>query len=235
MSTPTLRFLSGGAAQGLVRALKPEFETVQGCTLDGQFGAVGAMRDRLLAGEPCDLVILSQALVQELADQGHVLAHTARAVGVVKTGLAVPDGAPLVTVGSAQSLKSLLERARGIYFPDPAKATAGIHFMKVLRELKLADRLADRLRTFPNGATAMAEMTRSGDAGVVGCTQVTEILYAPGVRLVGLLPPPYELATTYTAAVCTRGEEPELAQAFIDLLTSESAQPLRQVGGFDEA
>lgn len=56
MGTTTLRFLSGGAAQGLVRGLKPEFETVQACALDGQFGAVGAMRDRLLAGDPCDLV-----------------------------------------------------------------------------------------------------------------------------------------------------------------------------------
>lgn len=235
MSTGTLRILSGGAAQGLVRGLQPEFEAAQSCTIEGHFGAVGAMRDRLLAGEPCDLVILSQALVQALADQGHVLAYTARPVGVVKTGLAVPDGGPLVSVGSAQSLKTLLDRASAIYFPDPAKATAGIHFMKVLRELKVAERLADRLHTFPNGATAMAEMARGGDNRAVGCTQVTEILYAPGVRLVGLLPPPYELATTYTAAVCTRGEQPQLAQAFVDLLTSESARPLREVGGFEAA
>lgn len=233
MSTRTLRVLSGGAAQGLVRGLTPEFEAVQACTLDSRHGAAGAMRERLLAGDPCDLVIFAQPLVQALADQGHVLAHTARAVGTVKTGLAVPDQAARVTVGSAQALKALIERASAIYFPDPVQATAGIHFMKVLRELKLADRLAERLRSFPDGSTAMAEMARSGDPRAIGCAQVSEILYAPGTRLAGLLPPPYELTTAYTAAVCTRGEEPELAQAFIELVTSESARPLREVGGFE--
>jgi molybdate transport system substrate-binding protein len=235
MNKPALRFLCSGAAQGLVRGLKPEFEARGSCTLDGHFGAGRAMRDRLFAGAPCDVVILSQSLVHELADQGHVLAHTAREVGVVKIGLAVPDGAPLAGVTSGLGLKALLERAAGIYIPDPATATAGIHFMRILRELKLAERLAGRLHAFPDGPTAMAEMARAGERGAVGCTRVSEILYAPGVQLVGWLPPPYELATTYAAAVCTRAEEPLLAQAFIDLLTCESARPLREVGGFDAA
>ena len=58
-----LRILSGGAAQGLVEALRPAFEAESGCTIDGTFGAVGAMRARLLGGEPADLVILTRALI----------------------------------------------------------------------------------------------------------------------------------------------------------------------------
>ena len=58
-----LRILSGGAAQGLVGALAPQFEAETGCEIGGTFGAVGAMRDKLLAGEPADLLILSRALI----------------------------------------------------------------------------------------------------------------------------------------------------------------------------
>ena len=46
----TIRILSGGAAQGLVEALQPAFEASTGCKIDSVFGAVGAMKARLLAG-----------------------------------------------------------------------------------------------------------------------------------------------------------------------------------------
>ena len=45
-----LTILSGGAAQGLVGALAAEFKAQSGCEIDGTFGAVGAMRDKLLSG-----------------------------------------------------------------------------------------------------------------------------------------------------------------------------------------
>lgn len=103
----------------------------------------------------------------------------------------------------------MLRKASGIYFPDPVKATAGIHFMKVLQALGLDQELAARLRPFPNGATAMREMAQARGDDVVGCTQVTEILYTPGLQLVGVLPKEFGLPTVYTAAVCTRSARPD--------------------------
>ena len=47
-----LTLLSGGAAHGLVAALAPQFKAETGADIDGTFGAVGAMRDKLLAGAP---------------------------------------------------------------------------------------------------------------------------------------------------------------------------------------
>ncbi len=48
----------------------------------------------------------------------------------------------------SNTLHSLLV-ARGIYFPDPVKATAGIHFMSVLKRLGIDAELASRLQPFP--------------------------------------------------------------------------------------
>lgn len=229
----TVRILSGGAAQGLVRSLQAKFEAENATRIEGAFGAVGAMRDKLLAGEPCDLLILSEALIRELVATGHADASTARPVGVVKTGVALRAGAAPHALRDAADLKALLEQSGEIYFPDPAKATAGIHFMKVLTGLGLAASHAQRFRTFPNGATAMAALAQSGDASAVGCTQVTEILYTAGVQLAGLLPPPFELATVYTAAVCTGAESPGAARALIEVLCAPANAGLRKQGGFD--
>lgn len=227
----TLHILSGGAAQALVKRLQPAFEARHDCRIDGTFGAVGLMKDKLLEGAPCDLLVLSEALVRDLGKQGRADAATARAVGLVQTGVALKEGHAAVDLGSEQDLRTLLQGASAIYFPDPAKATAGIHFMKVLHALGLAGDAA-RLRTFPNGATAMAALAQAAEPDAVGCTQVTEILMTRGVRLAGLLPPPHELATTYTAAVAADAKEPQLAQALIEALTSPEAAQARKECGF---
>jgi molybdate transport system substrate-binding protein len=225
--------LSGGAAQGLVRELHDRFLAESGYLVEGSFGAVGAMRDKLLAGEPCDVVILTQALVEQLIAAGHVVAGSERPLGVVKTGVAVKAGEPVPGVATASALKAALLAARGIYFPDPVKATAGIHFMKVLTLLGIEQQLASRLRPFPNGATAMREMSQATEGGLIGCTQVTEILYAPGVQLAGPLPPEFELSTVYTAAVCSKAQDPQAAADFIRLLSSPQAAAVRSAGGFE--
>ena len=234
MAQRILHILSGGAAQGLVRQLQPAFEAAHGCRIEGSFGAVGVMKDKLLAGAPCDLLVLTHALIAELAGQGHATGPSARPLGLVKTGVAVKQGAALPDVATPEALRQALSNAGAVYFPDPAKATAGIHFMKVLVGLGVADALAARLRTFPNGAAAMGALAQAPEAGALGCTQVTEILFTPGVQLVGLLPPPYELATTYTAAVATRAAEPALAAELIAALTAVEAARTRRECGFED-
>jgi molybdate transport system substrate-binding protein len=200
----------------------------------GTFNAVGVMRDQLLAGAPCDVVILTAALIQQLEASGHVVAGSARQLGVVKTGVAVKAGAPAPRVDTPEQLKTALLAATGIYFPDPVKATAGIHFMRVLKQLGIDTELAPRLRPFPNGATAMGEMARCDESGLIGCTQVTEILYTPGVSLVAPLPQAFELATVYTAAVSSRADSPQAAAALISLLISPNSAALRAAGGFED-
>jgi molybdate transport system substrate-binding protein len=227
-----LRILSGGAAQGLVGALAPQFEAETGCAIDGTFGAVGAMRDKLLAGEPADTLILSRALIDELARAGHVVAGSIVDVGAVATAVAVRSGDPAPAVGNAAGLRAALLAADAIYFPDPRLATAGIHFAGVMQRLGIAAEVAERLRTFPNGATAMRALAAATSARPIGCTQVTEILATSGVQLVAPLPEGYGLATVYTAAVCTKAALPQQARALAILLAGESAAEARKRAGF---
>lgn len=228
-----LHLLSGGAANGLVSALQARFLAQTGQAIEGSFNAVGMMRDQLLAGAPCDVVILTDALITQLTESGHVVAGSTRPLGVVKTGIAVKDGAATPLLESAAQLRQALLSASAVYFPDPVKATAGIHFMNVLKQLGIDVELGDRLRPCPNGAAAMQALSQAGEPDAIGCTQVTEIIFAPGVQLVAGLPKAFELATVYTAAVSSRAVQPQAAATLIDLLTSEEAAGLRSAGGFE--
>ena len=57
----TLNILGGGAVQGLVASLAPKFKAQTGLDIEGEFGAVGAMADKLRNGTPADIVILTAA------------------------------------------------------------------------------------------------------------------------------------------------------------------------------
>ncbi len=228
----TIHVLSGGAAQGLVGRLQDAFTQATGHAVQGSFGAVGIQKDALLAGAPCDVLILTRALVDQLEASGQVMPGSARDVGRVPTGVAVKTGEPRPAVDSAESLRAALLAARGIYFPDPVKATAGIHFMKVMQALGVDSGNAQALRPYPNGNAAMGAMAQASEGGLIGCTQVTEILFTPGVELVGLLPPQFALETTYTASVCSRAQQPQAAAELVRRLSTDETGAVRAACGF---
>lgn len=228
-----LQLLSGGAAQGIVGAIEEDFLLATGARVGGTFGAVGAMRDQLIGGAPCDAIILTAPLIAVLEAAGHVAPGTAAPLGRVRTGIAVRAGDALPAIADGDALRATLIKAAGIYFPDPELATAGIHFMKVLRELGILDAVASRLHPFPNGATAMRELAGATAPGLLGCTQITEIKYTPGVVLAGPLPAGFDLSTIYTVAVCCAAREPDLARRFADLLSGPAVRALREAAGFE--
>ncbi len=228
-----LHILSGGAAQSVVNGLAGAFRAASGYELDCTFSAVGAMKAKLLSGAPADLVILTQALIAELAAGGQLLPDSCADLGRVRTGIAVRAADPLPDIASAGTLRRALLAAEGIYFPDPHKATAGIHFAGVLDRLGIRGEVQARLKTYPNGATAMRELALAQGARLVGCTQVTEIKNTPGVVLAGLLPREFELATVYSAGVCAAAASPEAARRFIRLLAGEASRDLRRQAGFE--
>ena len=232
-ATTTLAVISAGAAKGLVSALQDDFGAAHGAAIDGTFGAVGSMKEKLLAGAPCDVVILTAAMIAELERDGRTVPGTAAPLGRVRTGIAVRAGAALPPIDDRGALLRLLRAATSLYVPDTVRSTAGLHVVKVLRELGIEGEVAPRLKPFPNGAAAMREMALATDAAPVGCTQVTEILYTPGVTLAGALPAEFELATVYSVAVSATARQPDLARRFAQRLAGDDAAELRRAGGFE--
>jgi len=222
-----LAFVSAGAAQALVHATAK----AAGLAVEGSFGAVGAMLEKLNAGEAADVVILTRAQVEQLAKEGRVLAETVADLGTVATAIAVRATDPPPDISCEAPLRAALLAADAIYFPDPARATAGIHFASVLDKLGIAEKVRDKIRNFPNGTTSMREM--AGASGhPLGCTQATEIIATAGIELVGALPKGFELETTYTAAVDSRAGDSTAARHFVERLTSPPGKGEREALGF---
>jgi molybdate transport system substrate-binding protein len=229
---PALHILSGGAAHGLVTSVKPIFQAITGLDIEGDFGAVGIMAGRLRGGTPADMVILTSALIADLARENLVAADSVKDIGLVETALAVRAGDAPVAAPDGPALRQAFLAADAIFVPDTTASTAGIHVANVLAKLGIADAVADRLKIFPNGATAMRNLAASDAARPIGCTQATEIIASEGVTLSASLPNGYELATVYTAAIAAQAASPEQAKILIDLLAGAEQRELRIRAGF---
>jgi molybdate transport system substrate-binding protein len=229
-----LNILSAGASKGLVESLQAKFAAETGVGIHGTFRAVGTIKEKALAGEPCDVIILTAAMIEELARFGRVLTDSVAPLGRVRTAIAVREGDSLPDISSGAALRKLFLASAAIYIPDAERATAGIHLVKVLHALGIYETVKPRLRSYPNGAMAMRELAQSADSPTIGCTQVTEIRYTPGVTLVGPLPGEFELATTYAVGVYFKAHQPELAHTFTKLLSGQATHELRLTCGFED-
>ncbi|MDQ2734571.1 MAG: substrate-binding domain-containing protein [Pseudomonadota bacterium] len=229
----TLHVLCAGAVQGLVKAVQARFMAEHQAEIDGRFGAVGAMKEALMSGVPCDVLIVTETMLRALHGNGAIDTDASAAVGRVRTGVAVREGEPIPAVDSTEALKAAFVAAPAIYVPDTVKSTAGAHVAAVIERLGLRDTVTPKLAIFANGATAMTALANRGEPGALGCTQVTEIVYTPFLTLAGRLPDPFGLATTYSAGVSKTAGDFSLATNFIALLCGPETASLRRDGGFE--
>jgi molybdate transport system substrate-binding protein len=228
-----LRILSAGAAQSAVERIGARFRRETGRAIEADFGAVGAMKARMIAGEPVDAIILTAPLVEELAASGHVVPGSRRDLGTVGTGVAVRAGTPLPDVSDARVLRGNLQAARRIVCPDPAIATAGKVVLRALEIMGIGEQVRPRMRFFPNGYAAMRWLAQSPGLLEIGITQTTEILANAGVTYVGPLPAELQMKTVYAAGIAARAQIPETAGDFLARLTAADARTVLRDAGFE--
>lgn len=229
----TLNIFCAGAAQAVVTEMAGKFQRDSGNFVAANFGAVGAMKARVVAGEAADVIVLTGALIDELIQQGLVVAGSRVDLGRVGTGVAVRAGTPMPDVSDTRVLRGNLLAAKRILFPDPAVATAGKVVMSALDKLGITDEVKPRLHFFPNGYAAMGDLAQSSGLLEMGITQITEIVANKGVKLVGPLPAEVQNIAVYSAGLAAHSAHPERAKELIRRLTGFNAQPLLSAAGFD--
>jgi molybdate transport system substrate-binding protein len=228
-----LRILSAGAAQSVVERVARDFERDTGHGIEARFGAVGAMAEKVMAGESADVVILTHKQIDELTASGMVAPGTRADLGYVGTGVAVRAGTPIPDVSSARVLRANMLAAAKIVCPDPAVATAGKVVMGLLERLAITDVVPAKLQFFPNGYAAMAWLAASDGTYLMGITQITEIRANKGVTLAGPLPEDLQARTMYSAGLVARAPHGDIAREFMARLTAPASRPVLVAAGFE--
>jgi molybdate transport system substrate-binding protein len=226
-----IKVLSAGAVKSMVTELAEAFRQETGHTVKLASATVGELRKKVAEGEGADVVILTDAAVDDLTAQGVLAAGTRTDIARTAIGIAVREGAPLPDISTVEAFKQTLLSAKSLVYVDPARgATSGIHFAGVLARLGIADAVKGKTLLWPGGFAA--EAVAKGEADL--CVhQISEILPVKGVTLVGPLPRDLQKVTTYSAALPTRAEAPEVARAFVAFLARPAFKAKFAAAGLD--
>lgn len=227
-----IKVLSAGAMKAMVSELGAEFTRETGHTLSLTTGTVGQLRDKLLAGETADVVVISDTAIDQLIGQGHLVAGSRVDIARTGMGVAVREGAPKPDITTPEAFKQALLSAKSITYVDPASGgTSGIYFASLLQRLGIADAVKSKT-VLRQGGGYVAELVARGEAELA-VHQISEIVPVKGATLVGPLPRELQKVTVYSAALPTRAAATEPAKAFVEFMARPAFKARLAAAGLD--
>jgi molybdate transport system substrate-binding protein len=225
-----VRIYTSGAPADIQREIAQRFNETTSHRLVVTSGTLNVIRDRLLASEGADVVVLPAPTVDTLEKAGKLRAGSRIGLARVGVGVAVRQGAPVPDVSTVEAFRKALLAARSIVHPDPkGGGFTGAHIDSVFERLGIADAVRPKVKlmfAISGGTAAVAK----GDAEI-GLFNVSEILTVSGVALAGAFPAELQNYITFAGAVSVDSPAPDVAAAYLRLLAG--AREAWAAGGFE--
>src|SRR5262245_9578422 len=217
-----------------VTALAYDFTSATGNEVELSFGTVGALQQRLDAGETADVGISGRPAIAALDKAGRLAPKSRADIATVRIGVAVREGAPAPDISTPEAFRQALVDARAVAFSDAAVGgSAGVYLARLFNELGLADAIKAKGMPQQSGGEVAARVA-DGEADL-GMTLIAEIVPVKGARVLGPLPPPLGNDTTYCAAVMAGSHAGGAARTFIAALKRSDRHATWTDAGFEPA
>ena len=222
-----IKVMASAAFREAYLELLPEFERASGHRVTNTWVPSVQMMNRLKGGETTDIVILSDASLEELAQAGIVAERFPLAKSGI--GVAVRAGAPRPDISSGDGIRRAALAARSIVY---STGPSGIYLRQLFERMGIADEIKAKVRQV-QGEPAGAVVAR-GEAEI-GFQQMSELLPVAGIDVVGPLPPDIQEITIFSAALHARAPEPAAARALIAWLKAPAAAAVIRKKGMQPA
>jgi len=228
-----IHVMTGGAPKEVLAVLTPQFEQRTGHKVHFTYIVIAAMQQKLAAGERPDMVLMPVPAIDARVKDGILRGDARAALGTVRIGLVVRDGAKKPDISTLQSFKQAMLDAKSVVHSNPAATPSGGHLAKVWEQLGIADAMKPKL-TFSNALDGGVALITKGDAEI-GLYPLSEIIAEKGVTVVSLIPADVQLNTVYGTAVLTANAAPEPAMAFVKFLADPANAKHWKDAGFEPA
>lgn len=192
-------------------------------------GGVDAAQ-RIQRGDIFDFVVLAADVIAQLAAARRVDPDSPVDLARSAIAIAVAAGARRPDIGSASAVREAVLRARTIGY---STGPSGAHLVRLFADWGIADAIASRIVRAPPGIPVASLI--AGAEVELGFQQLSELLHASGVDVVGLLPSEIQSETVFSAAVCTASQSPAAAKALLAYLASPAADAAKRRNGMEPA
>ena len=222
--------ISSMAMKAVLAELAPAHEARTGQPVALQsMGGVEVVR-RAQAGEAFDVVALSRDAIDKLSATGRLAAGSVMDLAQSPVAVAVRAGARRPGIADEHAVREAVLAANTIGI---STGPSGVALAQLFERWGLGPQLRARLVTPPPGVPVGAYLA-SGRVEL-GFQQLSELAHLEGIDVLGPLPPPIQIVTTFTAAVGAAAGQPEAARALIAFLASPAAAEVKRRHGMEPA
>jgi molybdate transport system substrate-binding protein len=224
-----MKVFSVNGVKDVLAKLGADFQATTGTHVQFTFGTIGALEEKMRAGDMPDVLVAILPAIVKAEQQGTIVAGSGTEVGRTGMGVAVKAGAVVPDISTLQAFRNALLKATSLAYSDPKTgAASGVAFAKVITQMGIADQVKDKTVLVAGGS--VGELVAQGRVEI-GIQQMTELLPVKGIVLVGPLPSEVQSVTIYQAAILRQTAKPQLAASFVHFITSpEVAKKFAEAG-----
>jgi molybdate transport system substrate-binding protein len=227
-----LRVLSGSGVQPVMSEIIPRFESGSGHRVIFDYGTVGGMAARIQDGEFADVIIASEPQIAELEKHSKIVFGSRTDLAKTGIGIFVRKGTPKPDISSVDSFKRTMLASKSIGWNDPvAGAPVSIYMLGVFERLGISQEMKSKTVVFKKRSERFEAVAR-GDVEI-GFNQISEIVAATGVDLVGPLPAAIQHYTLFSAGIVANSANKDAAQALLRFISAPDAKAVMKAKGFE--
>ncbi|HNE60870.1 MAG TPA: substrate-binding domain-containing protein, partial [Ottowia sp.] len=110
---------------------------------------------------------------------------------------------------------------------------SGVALARLFDHWGIAEQVQARLVVPPPGTPVGALIAR-GEVEL-GFQQLSELMFLPGIDVLGPLPEPIQITTVFAGGVPTASRQPQAAQALLERLAAPDLTAIKRANGMDSA
>jgi molybdate transport system substrate-binding protein len=223
--------LSGGATKDVLLTLVPQFEKATGHRVNVQHVLVSALRQRILAGESADVLLMPNSVLDNLAEMRKILPEGRASYGILRLVAIVRNGAPRPDISTVDTFRRALVAAPSIVYSTPASTSSGAHMASMVSQLGIAD-IVERKAIYRPALEGGVSMVVDGRAAI-GIYPASEVVHVAGITSLGPLPEPLQLTLVYGGAIAATSSAPGPAGELIRFLGAPQNHAVWRHEGFE--
>jgi len=223
-----VRVLISNGFRAVFDELVPACERSIGHSVTAQSGTSTSLIEKVNAGEPFDVAIMTTEAMESLAKAGKVATRTP--LGRSGIGIGSRAGARKPDIGNAEALKKTFLAAKSITYAGDGASRP--HIDRMMVTLGIADVMTKKT-LLEQGSVRAAAKVASGDAELL-ITLVSEILPAPGVELVGPLPMQFQNYVSFAGAAGVKSDNAAAGKSLISCLSGPNVAATLKAKGMEK-